>query len=45
MCLVKCHLCGEVSFYHLFKLHVIREHRETLEPNAKLHFTRKTHYK
>lgn len=45
MCLVKCNLCGEVAFYHLLKLHLIREHQETMEPHGRLHFVKKTFYK
>jgi hypothetical protein len=45
MCLVKCNMCGEETFYHLLKLHVIREHRTTMEPHGPIHYVRKTFYR
>jgi hypothetical protein len=46
MCLVKCNLCTEAFFYHLFQLHINREHPEAaMEPQGKIQFVRKTYYR
>ena len=45
MCLAKCGLCEEVTYYHLLKLHIIREHQDTMESQGRIHFVRKTHHK